>query len=157
MWLCCSCDVVVMLLCCRSQHNGSKNTVKLRIEARSFLPPLLYSIRQLLHKVRITASEKNNFCWRECQLNHFILQCVSIVSTTWFPWPVSGTQVVSGTGLVTKTRLISVQITLTSGLYPTWYSGPGLYAGPVFYPKFYGTVFNTRYVILVSYSMCCSL
>ena len=37
---------------------------------------------------------------------------------------------------------LSVQITLTHGLYPE----PGIYAGPGFYPQFYGICVHTRRV-----------
>ena len=77
-------------------------------QSHSFLPPMLYSIRQLkVNHIRLTclsASEKNNLCllMREC-LTTIILQCISIVSKTWFHWLVFGTRLVSWTRLETET------------------------------------------------------
>ena len=57
-------------------------------QSGSFLPPMLYSIWQLLHKVNIAYyncfREIISACWWECQTT-LIVQCVSIVSKTWFP------------------------------------------------------------------------
>ena len=93
------------------------------------------SIRQLLHKVSIVW----NNCFRKIfnAFNHFYitvsfhskedmipLACVQDPACNrdlGFPWPVSKIR------LVTETRLLSVQSTLTTGLY----------TGPGFYWKFY--------------------
>ena len=45
----------------------------------------------------------------------------------------TGRQIVNSKWLVTETQLLSVQITLTPGLYP----GPGINMGPGFYRTFY--------------------